>query len=59
MDQEELVDEVKGITDNWIQSENLENSTEVSNSSTAKVLRTSRRHKKPPVTRKEVSFYGR
>jgi hypothetical protein len=38
VDQEELVDEVKGITDDLTQSENLKNSTEVSNSSTAKVL---------------------
>jgi hypothetical protein len=33
--------------------ENLENSTEVSRSSTGEVLRASRRHKKPPITRKE------
>jgi hypothetical protein len=37
-DQEESVEEVKGITDDWTHSENLENSTEVSNSSTAEVL---------------------
>jgi hypothetical protein len=43
-DQEESADEVKGITDDWTQSENLENSKEVSNSSAAEVLRASRRH---------------
>jgi hypothetical protein len=53
VNQEVSVDEVKGITDDWTQSENLENSTEVSNSSTAEVLRASRRHKKPSVARKE------
>jgi hypothetical protein len=37
-DQEESVSEVKGITDDWTQLENLENSTEVSNCSTAEVL---------------------
>jgi hypothetical protein len=36
-DQEESVNEVKGITDDWTQSENLENSTEGSNCLTAKV----------------------
>jgi hypothetical protein len=47
-DQEESVTEVKGIIlDDWVQSENLQNSTEFSNSSTAKVLRASRRNKKP------------
>jgi hypothetical protein len=54
-EQEELVDEVKGITDDWTHSENLENSTEVISSS-AKVLRESRSYKKPPITRKEDIF---
>jgi hypothetical protein len=40
-DQEKSVAEVKGVTDDRTQSENLENSTEVNNSSTAKVLRAS------------------
>jgi hypothetical protein len=51
--QEELVDEVHGTMENWSQSENLKNSTEVSNSSTSEVPRISRRQMKPPITKKE------
>jgi uncharacterized protein YjcR len=51
--QEESVDEVNGTKEKWSQSVNLENSTEISNSSTSKVLQSSRRHKKPPITKKD------
>jgi hypothetical protein len=41
------------ITDDWKQSATLENSTELNNSLTVKVLLESRKRKKPPVTWKE------
>jgi hypothetical protein len=44
------VDEVNRTVENETQSVNLEKSTEVYKS-TSKMLQTSRRHKKPPVTR--------
>jgi hypothetical protein len=51
--QEESVDEVHGTMENWSQPEKMKNSTEVGNSSTSEVPRTSRRLKKLPVTTKE------
>lgn len=57
-EQAKSVSEVKGITDDWTQSENLENSAEGGNSLTAEVPQASRSHKKTLITRKE-DFYGR
>ena len=51
--QEESIDKDNGTTGNWSQPANLKVSRELSNSLTTKGPRTSRRHKKPPTTKRD------
>jgi hypothetical protein len=52
-EQEDQLDEISGITYRTTQPVNMENFPKVNNSQLTEMIRTSRRQKKPPRTRKE------